>query len=168
MIEIIKPQTKEELDEVRKLIRAFVAWHRDRHLQDHALIDSYFDEEAFEKELAMLPGAYAPPRGCLLLAYSDQKPAGCVALKEIDKDTCEMKRMFVYSKFHGKGVGVALTARIIEEARRIGYSTIKLDTSIRQREAQELYSKMGFVQTGPYYEMPKALQDWLVFMELKL
>jgi GNAT superfamily N-acetyltransferase len=167
-IEILCPVSKEQLDEVRNLIRSFVNWHRQRHQEDIELIDEYFDTKAFEEELATLPGKYSAPAGLLLLAFHDDRPAGCVAIRKIDKYSCEMKRMFVYEQFHGKGIGRALAEAIIHEARKIGYRSMKLDTSFRQTEAQALYEKMGFKRTIPYYQLPKNLEDWLVFMELKL
>ena len=167
-IQVLHSANEEHFDEVRKLVREFVRWHRDRHHQDIALIDEYFDAKAFEEELATLPGKYAAPKGRLLLAYYNETPAGCVALREIDEQSCEMKRMFVYSQYHGKGVGRALAASIINEAKSIGYSVMKLDTSIRQVEAIGLYQAMGFKHIDPYYEVPKRMADWLVFMELAL
>ncbi len=103
-----------------------------------------------------------------LLALFDGEPAGCVALRKIDDQACEMKRMFVYTKFHGKGIGRALSEKLINEARLIGYQTMKLDTSFRQTEAQKLYQSIGFNVTKPDHELPKKLEDWLVFMEMKL
>jgi putative acetyltransferase len=167
-LEVLTPTTPEQLDQVRALMRAFVAWHRQRHLEDLALIDSYFDAVAFEAELATLPGKYAPPAGGLLLATVDGQPAGCVALRGIDRDRCEMKRMFVYPVFQGRGVGRALADAVIENARALGYRTMVLDTSIRQAEAQALYRRMGFRDIPPYYDLPDDLRDWLVFMELPL
>jgi hypothetical protein len=61
-------ETEADLDDVRRLFRAFLAWHRERHTDDLALIDAYFDDEAWEAEVAGLPGAYGPPDGALLLA----------------------------------------------------------------------------------------------------
>jgi hypothetical protein len=84
-------------------MRSFIAWHRERHREDTHLIDAYFDGQAFEQELATLPGKYAPPHGQLLLATLDGVPAGCVALRGLDFASCEMKRMFVYTQFHGRG-----------------------------------------------------------------
>jgi putative acetyltransferase len=167
-IQILNATSEYHLEQVRKLVRAFVNWHRKRHLEDIDLIDEYFDAKAFEDELATLPGKYIGPRGCLLLAFYDDEPAGCVALRELDSLTCEMKRMFVYDKFHGRGIGRALAEAIILEAKNIGYSSMKLDTSFRQIEAQRLYESCGFKKTNAYYELPKKLEDWLVFMELKL
>src|SRR5512139_2583522 len=144
MLDISQPTTTADLDGVRDLMRSFIAWHRERHVQDLALIDAYFDADAFEDELASLPGAYSPPHGCLLLATLGGEPAGCVALRAIDDEFFEMKRMFVYPRFHGRGVGMALGQRITESARQLGYRGMRLDTSIRQAEATALYQRLGF------------------------
>jgi len=162
------PKTPAELDQVRALMRAFIAWHKERHGEDIDLINAYFDDAAFEDELASLPGKYGPPRGQLLLAMLDEAPVGCVALREIDSDSCEMKRMFVYPQHHGKGVGRALAEAIIKEARGLGYRAMLLDTSVRQAEANALYQRLGFKTIEPYYELPEDVRNWLVFMELKL
>jgi GNAT superfamily N-acetyltransferase len=168
MIRIKVPATSEELDHVRQLMRAFNSWHRQRHPQDLDLIDSYFDASAFEEELASLPGKYRPPDGQLLLALLEDKPAGCVALRKIDSEACEMKRMFVYPQYHGRGVGKALGEAVIEAARKANYRLMRLDTSIRQIEAQQLYSRLGFRIIAPYYKLTDEMRKWLVFMELQL
>lgn len=168
MLRVVSPSSESELDEVRALMRGFVQWHRSRHVDDLDLIDRYFDSAAFEEELATLPGKYTPPHGALLLATFDSRAAGCVALRQISSGVCEMKRMYVYPAFHGKGVGRALAAAVIDEARALGYSSMVLDTSVRQAEAQRLYRRFGFEIIPPYYELPSDLRDWLVFMELKL
>jgi putative acetyltransferase len=168
LIAITDAASPSQLDAVRDLMRAFMAWHRERHTQDLHLIDAYFDAASFEEELAALPGAYSPPSGRLLLATYDGEPAGCVALHPIDAQYCEMKRMFVYPRFQGRGIGLALAQSVIEHARSSGYRAMLLDTSIRQAEAQGLYSRLGFEVIPPYYELPTDLRDWLVFMELTL
>lgn len=168
MIEIVDASTHQQLDAVRSLMHAFVDWHRQRHSEDLTLIDQYFDARAFEEELAGLPGKYAPPKGRLLLAFLNRHPAGCVALRELDAHVCEMKRMFVPPQLQGKGVGRALAEALIREAKTIGYSSMRLDTSFRQVEAQKLYQSVGFVCIEPYYEVPPELEKWLIFMELRL
>src|SRR5688572_5937378 len=106
MITVFNATSQSQLDAVRSLMRDFIAWHRQRHTQDLRLIDAYFDAEAFERELVGLPGHYSLPSGCLLLATVENEPAGCVALHPLDSAHCEMKRMFVYPRFHGQGVGL--------------------------------------------------------------
>lgn len=157
-----------QLDAVRGLMRDFLRWHRQRHVEDLSRIEAYFDAAAFEAELAGLPGAYAPPRGRLLLATLEDRPAGCVALHELEPWVCEMKRMFVPPALQGRGVGRALARRLLEEARAIGYHAIRLDTSVRQAEALALYRRLGFEPIEPYHPLPPDLRDWLVFMELRL
>ena len=158
----------EQLDAVRALMRSFVAWHRERHVADLRLIDGYFDGAAFDKEVAGLPGKYGRPEGRLLLASVDGMAAGCVALRSLGDGSSEMKRMFVYPEFRGRGVGKVLAVRLIDEARSSGYRTMRLDTSVRQLEAITLYERLGFTRIGPYYELPDELVDWLVFMELSV
>jgi GNAT superfamily N-acetyltransferase len=168
MIRIVEPAQPAELDDLRSLMRAFVAWHRARHVEDIDLIERYFDQRAFDEELAGLPGKYARPQGRLLLAYLDGKPAGCVALRDLGDGICEMKRMFVPEAFRGRGVGGALAGRIIAEGREAGYRAMRLDTSRRQSEAMTLYEKAGFRRIPPYYDLSGDVKDWLVFFELAL
>ena len=167
-MEILTPSTVAQLDQTRALMRGFVAWHRQRHVDDLHLIDRYFDAAAFDAELAGLPGSYAPPRGQLLLARVDGQPAGCVALRPMDDASCEMKRMFVDPQQQGHGIGRALAARLIDHARAAGFAQLWLDTSVRQTEALQLYRSLGFETVEPYYSLPPDLEQWLVFLRLDL
>jgi ribosomal protein S18 acetylase RimI-like enzyme len=153
---------------VAELMRAFIRWHYERHASDRALIDGYFDDAAYEAELRGLPGQYAPSTGALLVAEQDGEIVGCVALKRLDDERCEMKRLFVDPAAHGGGAGQALARAIVARGKALGYSRMMLDTGPKQIEAQALYRKLGFGDTEPYYEMSPELRDWLVFMELDL
>ena len=168
MMTICEATLPDQIGEVRKLMRAFVEWHRVRHHAEADLLDSYFDPVKYEAELDSLPGKFAPPRGRLLLANYDGRAAGCVALHDLGAGACEMKRMFVYTKFHGKGIGRALVEAVITGAKNIGYTKMQLDTGAKQFEAQGLYHSIGFQDIPAYYELPDDVRDWLIFMELKL
>jgi GNAT superfamily N-acetyltransferase len=167
-VRVVEATAPAEVDAVRSLMRAFVAWHRDRHVEDLELVDRYFSDGAFEAELAGLPGAYAPPSGRLLLATVDAEPAGCVALRDLGDHRCEMKRMFVPTRFRGLGVGRALAERVVAAGREAGYREMWLDTSIRQVEALGLYADLGFEEAEPYHELPDEMVGWLVFRRLVL
>lgn len=121
--------------------------------------------QRFAEELAALPGSYAAPRGCLLLATVDDQPAGCVALRPIDERTCEMKRLFVRKRAQGHGLGRALAQRVIAQARTAGYTTIVLDTLPFMQSAVRLYEALGFKRRIAYYDSPLPET---VFMELQL
>jgi GNAT superfamily N-acetyltransferase len=168
MTSIFKAKAGTALGDVRALMRAFVTWHRQRHVEDIDLIEKYFDATSFEQELAELPGKYAAPKGQLLIAYREGRPAGCVALRDLGNGACEMKRMFVASDFRGQRIGKALAERIIAEARTAGYRRMRLDTSRRQNEAIRLYESQGFRRVAPYYPLSEDLKNWLVFFELQL
>jgi len=110
--------------------------------------------QEFERELAGLPGAYSPPRGALLIAREQGAAVGCVALRPLGHDTCELKRLYVRPGTRGSGVGRALTERALDEARRIGYRRIRLDTVPGMERAQALYLKLGFREVPPYAPNP--------------
>ncbi len=119
----------------------------------------------FDKELAELPGEYAPPLGCLLLAYYKGKAAGCAALRNMSNGVCEVKRMYVRPEFRGKGIGKKLALTTIKEAYRMGYKFMRLDTLSSMKEAIALYHSLGFKDIKPYRYNPIA---GAVFMELAL
>lgn len=167
-VQVRPAQTEADLESVRDLMRAFVAWHRSRHQEDRQLVEAYFDDAAFDRELDELDLKYAPPDGALLLAELDGAPVACVALRRFDEHTCEMKRMFVRPEAQHRGVGRALARAIIAVAVDAGYSSMVLDTSVRQREAAALYRGLGFTDVPPYYDLPEPLATWLVFMRLDL
>ena len=122
--------------------------------------------QSFDKELAGLPGDYAPPEGRLLLATHEGQSAGCVALHKLDPAICEMKRLYVRPQFRGKGLGRALAERVIAEARQIGYEHLRLDTvEPMMQAAVAMYRQLGFREIAPYRENPIA---GALYMELEL
>lgn len=123
------------------------------------------DYQDFEAELASLPGAFAPPTGALLLAREGDEPAGTVALRPLEADICEMKRLYVRPQFQRMALGRGLATAIIAEARRLGYRKMRLDTVASMRPAITLYTSLGFVVIEPYYATPLA---GTVFFELVL
>jgi GNAT superfamily N-acetyltransferase len=167
-ISIETPASPRSLDEVRGLLRNFLQWQRGRNAQNAQQLEQYFDAAEYEEEVRALPGEYAAPGGALLLARVDGEAAGCVALRRLDERACEMKRMFVQPRFQRLGLGRMLGAAVIQAGRAAGYALMRLDTSVRQTEAQALYAQLGFARIAPYYDMPPEVRDWLVFMELAL
>lgn len=119
----------------------------------------------FAEELATLPGAYAPPRGGVWLARVDGHDAGCVALRPLDAQAAELKRMYVRRAWRGRGLGRRLGETAIGFARAAGYRAVCLDTLAGMTEALALYRSFGFRPTRAYCHNP--LPD-TVWMELEL
>lgn len=123
------------------------------------------DFQNFDEELKSLPGDYVPPGGALLLALSDQQFAGCVAMRPLEKNICEMKRLFVRPQWRGTKLGRMLTAKVIQRARDAGYQFMRLDTLPSMERARSLYASLGFYEIEPYRFNPIAGTS---FMEVKL
>lgn len=135
--------------------------------------------QGFDAELAGLPGAYAPPRGRLLIAATPASAFGCIALRPLDQgcgcgttsETAadpgigEVKRLYVQPSRRGERWGHRLAEAVIAEARLIGYRELRLDTLGRMASARALYAKLGFHECAPYYDNP--LPD-VVYMSLDL
>jgi putative acetyltransferase len=121
--------------------------------------------QGFDHEVASLPGEYAPPGGTLLLAMADERAAGCVALRALDEQACELKRLYVRREARGRGLGRLLCDAVIAEAQARGYACMKLDTVPQMAEAIALYRALGFVPAEPYRYNPLP---GAMFMELVL
>jgi putative acetyltransferase len=122
--------------------------------------------QGFDQELAGLPGDHAPPAGGLLLAAYQGEAAGCVALHRLEKETCEMKRLYLRPKFRGQGMGRALAETVVARARSLGYRRMRLDTvEPAMQDAVVLYRQLGFEEIGSYRLNPVA---GAVYMELLL
>jgi len=141
-------------------------------LSVHELFVQYADSlrfdlefQGFSRELAELPGDYASPGGCILLADGAGDYAGCVALRPLQDKICEMKRLYVTPEYQGRGIGRALARSVIGEARKKGYQKMRLDTIESMKAAQKLYFSLGFKTIEAYCYNPL---DNPSFMELEL
>jgi putative acetyltransferase len=153
-MELLRAHTSEHLADVRTLFQEYA---------DAIQTDLCF--QGFQRELAELPGAYAPPAGRLLLAKDKGAPAGCVALRPLDAETCEMKRLYVRPAFRGSGVGRRLAVAVTQAAREIGYRRMRLDTLASMTAAIALYRSLGFQDALPYRYNPLP---GATFLELDL
>ncbi len=122
--------------------------------------------QGFESELADLPGKYAEPEGRLYLAYLDDEPVGCICLRPLEDNICEMKRLYLRSEARGSGLGRILIERLIADAKEIGYTAMRLDTyPPKMAAAVKLYREYGFREIAAYYDNP---HKGVLYMELSL
>lgn len=145
MIQIREALDPADIATVRSLMQEY---------QEALGIDLSF--QSFATELDTLPGEYASPRGRLLLAWGDDAAAGCVAMRPLTSETCEMKRLYVRPRFRAEGLGRTLAERVIAEARSIGYRQMYLDTLPTMAGAQKLYERLGFKDVPAYRHNPIA------------
>ncbi len=110
--------------------------------------------QSFDDELATLPGSYAAPDGGLWLATVDDEAAGCVALRPLAPDACEMKRLYVRPAWRATGLGRQLVESSLVEATKLGHARICLDTLPSMRSAIALYRTLGFEDVAPYCHNP--------------
>src|SRR5688572_27647448 len=136
------------------MLREYVTWIG---------LDLAFQE--IDAELAGLPGDYAPPRGALFVAEDGNKLVGMIGLRRLhtagladaqSAEAGEMKRLYVRPEARGRGLAKQLIAAVLDEARRLGYAEIRLDTLPMMGDAQALYVSLGFADIAPYYDTPIA------------
>lgn len=155
MSSITEARTEADIEHVRSLLRAYRA-----ELPPQVSVTRY------DEEVAGLPGQYAEPRGCILLATVSGQPAGCVCLRPMAQDdVCEMKRLYVLPTFRGDSLGRRLIEQIIQQARSRHYASLRLDTNPPSMQAAvALYRQLGFVELSTVED---PVPDFL-YMELKL
>ncbi len=154
MIQIADAYDGKHLQEVLKLFEEYAT-----------SLGISLDFQNFEEELATLPGSYAPPEGLLLIALWQGQVAGCVALRKLSDGVCEMKRLYTRLQFRGLKIGRALAEAVIDQARALGYTLIRLDTLPSMESARALYTSLGFQEIEPYRYNPI---EGTAFMELDL
>ena len=150
---------------VRKAATEDLSAVRVLFLEYAASLDFTLCFQNFDHELDALPGDYAEPDGCLLLACEGIEPAGCIALRPLVPDVCEMKRLYVRPQFRSSHVGRLLATGVIGEARQKHYRRMRLDTVPSMVAARALYSSLGFKEIPPYRHNPV---EGAIFMELEL
>ena len=141
---IIQAETAEQIEQARTLFREYESW-----------LGLKLCFQNFDEEVETLPGKYAAPGGRLLVAYANENLAGCAALRKLENEICEMKRLFVRDDFRGLKIGNALIEKLFEEARKIGYEKMRLDTyPPKMPKAVRLYESHGFREISAYYHNP--------------
>jgi ribosomal protein S18 acetylase RimI-like enzyme len=142
-VHVVDGTTPELLPHVRVLFEEYAA-----------SLDVDLSFQDFERELAALPGDYAPPGGRILLALDGDEPVGCVALRAFEPGVCELKRLYVRPVAQGSGLGRRLAEAIVEAGRAAGYDRMRLDTLPSMTAARGLYRSLGFEEIEAYRPNP--------------
>ena len=159
-VDIVAAESQAELQAARVLFREYAA-----------SLPFPLDYQGFDAELAVLPGKYAAPGGCILLARrTSGEYLGCIAMRPLDASgyragdanpACEMKRMYVQPAGRGLGIGRLLGEALLARAVNAGYRCMKLDTESDFAAACALYEKLGFVACERYNDDPLPGTIWM-------
>lgn len=151
----------EHKEEVLELFKEYIQML----VENEPSMEIYLSIQNYDEEIKDLEKKYGQPEGRLYLAYLDGKLAGCIALRKLDNENCEMKRLFVRPELRGKKIANSLIEKIIEDAKGIGYKSMFLDTLPFLKSAIHLYKKLGFEEIKPYNDSPV---DTTIFMKIDL
>lgn len=139
--------------------------YTDMLIENDSSFQKYLDIQNYSDEMEHLESKYGLPEGRLYLVYCDEELAGCIGLRKIDNQNCEMKRLYVRPKFRGRKIGNLLVEKIIDNAKKIGYSHMLLDTLPFLKSAIHMYKKYGFYEIDSYNDSP---MDTSIYMKLDL
>lgn len=139
--------------------------YTDMLIENDSSFQKYLDIQNYSEEMEHLESKYGLPEGRLYLVYCDEELAGCIGLRKIDNQNCEMKRLYVRPKFRGRKVGNLLVEKIIDDAKKIGYSHMLLDTLPFLKSAIHMYKKYVFYEIDSYNDSP---MDTSIYMKLDL
>ena len=154
MVEIKHCSTESDFSSAVQITKDYIHW-----------LNMDLSFQGIDKELLDFPSIYGPPNGLFLLAWHGEKLAGGVGLRIFEHKVCEIKRLFVYDQFKGRGVGRILCTVLVKEAKNMGYAKMRLDTLGRMKAAIRLYKSLGFEQIEPYRFNPDPTTK---YMELSL
>lgn len=146
-------------------VEALFSEYTDMLIAGDRSFQKYLDIQHYDEEIKHLEAKYGTPFGRLYLAYCDEELAGCIGLRKIDEQNCEMKRLYVRPKFRGKQIGNQLVRKVIEDAKEIGYSHMLLDTLPFLENAIRMYKKYGFYEIESYNDSPMSTS---IYMKLDL
>ena len=146
-------------------VRALFSEYTDMLIANDAEFKKYLAVQNYDEEIVHLKSKYGLPEGRLYVLFADGKSAGCIGLRKIYSQTCEMKRLYIRSAWRGKKLGETLVEKIITEARKIGYSCMVLDRLPFLQNAIRLYKKIGFYEIESYNDSPL---DTSIYMKLDL
>ena len=146
-------------------IRELFAEYMDMLLDGDPTFAGYLTIQNYDDELKDLSQKYGLPDGRLYLAYWNGEVAGSIALRKIDDENCELKRMYIKPAFRRNGIAKTLVNQLIADAREIGYRYMLLDTLPFLQTAIRMYKNIGFYEIERYNNSP---MDTSIYMKFDL
>lgn len=160
--------TGQDFDEVRALCWDYRSYLVERNSRDRAAIETLYPKAGYAALMDRLEDAHTAPQGVIIVAELDNVIVGCGMSHEIGPGVSEIKRLFVHDRARGHGAGRQICQALIDHARSRGDRLLRLDTLTSLAAARALYADLGFVERGPYSDMPEAALGCVCFYELTL
>lgn len=161
-------QDDRDFEVARELCREWLDWHWKAFPDDGPRENNPLDPEAFQSIINDLPQIHARPRGGILLAEINDRPAGCVMYQELEPDVAEIKRLFVNEAGRGHGLGRLLLEQMFEQMIADGYKTVVFSSARFLNHARRLYESVGFRDIPQPEGFPDHLRSFVYFMERPL
>ncbi|MEP2031129.1 MAG: GNAT family N-acetyltransferase [Paracoccaceae bacterium] len=157
-----------EMDTVRTLCWDYRTYLCAIGPEECAAIETLYPEPDYSALMDRLEHEHAPGKGAILVAEIDGRIVGCGMIREIAPRIGEIKRVFVCDAARGMDAGHQLCLALLECARTLGHELVRLDTLKTLKAAKNLYCKLGFIQRGPYADIPEVARDMVCFYEIAL
>ena len=148
-------------DEIKTLFTEYTEYL----VENDSKFKEYLEVQKYDDEIEHLEDKYGMPWGRLYLVFYENQVAGCIALRKIDDEKCEMKRLYVRPELRNKGIARMLAEKIVSDAKEIGYSSMLLDTLPFLHTAIKMYKQMGFYEIECYNNSP---MDNSIYLKLDL
>jgi GNAT superfamily N-acetyltransferase len=161
-------ETEADFDAARDLCQEWLDWHWRAFPDDGPRVGNPMDVDTFQSVIAELPQIHARPKGAILLAYVNGKPAGCVMYHEHEAEVAEIKRLFVSENGRGQGLGRLLLLGMFDAIIADGYQTVLFSSARFLTHARGLYESVGFHDIPHPDGFPDDLRDFVYFMERPL
>jgi ribosomal protein S18 acetylase RimI-like enzyme len=170
MIKIIPVETESLIHHTITLSQEYVTWMLATIRQELPDLDTteFAAGHNYDDVRKKFPGEHVPPFGRLYLAMNDEEVSGCIALAKLSESVCEMRTLYVRPAYRGMGIGKKLVDTILNDAREIGYSHMRLDTLPFMQSALNMYHSLGFQDRAPYGNVSDSLKPYICFLELDL
>ncbi|QPC82969.1 GNAT family N-acetyltransferase [Phototrophicus methaneseepsis] len=170
MIRVVPAYDGPALEHVITLSTEYVTWMMGQIPGHFPNLDlsTFSAEHEYDDIHKKFPGAHRPPDGCLLLALRNEAACGCIALGRLSERICEMRTLYVRPACRGEGIGRILAHAALDEARKLGYERVRLDTLQFMASALRLYRSLGFYDIAPYNDLPDDLKPYICFLECQL
>ena len=170
MVTIVSADTEPLVQQLLGVAQEFVTWMTSavREHYPELPLTELTSEHDYDDMSKKFPGEHVPPHGRILLAMHSDSVAGCIALGKMSDGVCEMRTLYVRPAYRGRGVAKQLVDALIDEARAIGYTYMRLDTLGFMQNAHQIYRSVGFYDIAPYRDISDTLQQYMCFLELDL